>query len=331
MSKLELSIALSDNSRTRPLIESRVLVQGIDLITTVVHPSEMFWRQLRFGDFDISEMSLSSLFVAADRGDKTWVAVPVFTMRRFFHTGIYVRCDLAINEPRDLRGKRVGVPEYQQTSAVWSRGILEHEFGVKPQEIEWFMERGTDRSHGASTGFRPPAGVRLNVIPGNSNIGAMLVSGELDAAIHYLNADNLVDRSRVDLSASREVKRLFSDPASEGRRYYSKTKMYPINHTLVVRRAIVEKHPWVALNLFNAFSTAKKLKSGEAAETLLPQLETGLLSPDVKASLLADPMPYGVVSAQKEIETIAQYVYEQGLTKRLVSVDEIFAASVLDV
>jgi 4,5-dihydroxyphthalate decarboxylase len=328
---LELSIALSDNSRTRPLIESKVPVQGIDLITTIVHPSEMFWRQLRFGDFDISEMSLSSLFVAADRGDQTWVAVPVFTMRRFFHTGIYVRSDRGINEPVDLRGKRVGVPEYQQTSAVWSRGILEHEFGVKPQDIEWFMERAPDRSHGASTGFRPPAGVRLNTIPPSNNIGAMLISGELDAAIHYLNADNLVDRSRIDLSASREVRRLFNDPASEGRRYYSKTRLYPINHTLVVRRKLIEKHPWIALNLFNAFVAAKKLKSEEAAEVILPHVEIGLLPTDAKASLLSDPMPYGVVSAQKEIETIAQYVHEQGLTKRLVSISEVFAASVLDV
>jgi 4,5-dihydroxyphthalate decarboxylase len=159
----------------------------------------------------------------------------------------------------------------------------------------------------------------------------MLMAGDLDATIHYLNAQNLVDRSRIDLSTSREVRRLFVDPAAEGRRYYSKTGIYPINHTIVVRRALLEKHPWIALNLYNAFVAAKKFMNEKAIGIFLPQVETGLLSADALSSLSSDPMPYGLVSAQKEIATIAQYVYEQGLTKRLVSVDEIFAASVINV
>ena len=155
---LELSIALSDNERTRPLLEGRVAPQGIKLVPTMVHPSEMFWRQLRFAEFDVSEMSMSSLIIAVSRGDTRWVAIPVFTMRKFFYTSIIVRTDSGIAVPADLRGKRIGVPEYQQTWAIWSRGILQHEFDVHARDIEWFMERNPDKSHGGATGFTAPDG-----------------------------------------------------------------------------------------------------------------------------------------------------------------------------
>ena len=146
--KLELSLALSDNENTRPLLDGAVTAEGIRLIPTAVHPSEMFWRQLKFGEFDVSEMSMSSLLIATARGPTPWVALPVFTSREFFQTWTRVRADAGISKPADLRGKRVGVPEYQQTAAIWSRGILQHEFGVHAREIEWFMERNPDKSHG---------------------------------------------------------------------------------------------------------------------------------------------------------------------------------------
>src|ERR1700680_2628672 len=140
---LPLSIALSDNPNTRPLIDCDVAPEGIDLTTTVVHPSEMFWRQLRFAEVDVSEMSMSSLLISTALGPTPWVALPVFTTREFFHTRILVRADAGIAAPAALRGKRVGVPEYQQTAAIWGRGVLEHEFGVKPRDMEFFMERVT--------------------------------------------------------------------------------------------------------------------------------------------------------------------------------------------
>jgi 4,5-dihydroxyphthalate decarboxylase len=244
---LDLSIALSDNERTRPLLEGRVVPQGIRLVPTMIHPSEMFWRQLRFGEFDISEMSLSSLIISTARGDTRWVAIPVFTMRRFFHTSIIVRTDSGITEPAQLRGRRIGVPEYQQTWAIWSRGALQHEFGVHAREIDWFMERNPDKSHGGATGFTPPDGVRVSQIAATSNMGEMLLRGELDGAIHYLPEKNLVDRSTVDVSSV--TRPLFPDPAAEGRRYYAKTGLFPINHTVVIRRSLLEQHPWIALNL----------------------------------------------------------------------------------
>ena len=154
-----------------------------------------------------------------------------------------------------MRGKRIGVPEYQQTWAIWSRGALQHEFGVHPREIEWFMERNPDKSHGGATGFKPPDGVRVNQIPPTTNMGEMLLRGELDGSIHYLQEKNLVDRSTVDVSSV--THHLFPDPAAEGRRYYAKTGLFPINHTVVIRRSLLEQHPWIALNLYSAFVAAK--------------------------------------------------------------------------
>jgi 4,5-dihydroxyphthalate decarboxylase len=328
--RLPLSIALSDNPNTRPLIDGAVKAEGIDLTATVLHPSEMFWRQLRFAEFDVSEMSMSSLLISTARSPTPWVALPVFTTREFFHTRILVRADAGIASPADLRGKRVGVPEYQQTAAIWGRGVLENEFGVHPRDIEFFMERVADKSHGGATGFKPPAGVTVHQIPASTNIGEMLTAGELDATLLYLTDRNLVDRSRIDLSADKRVRSLFPDRAAEGRRYYAKTGIYPINHTVVVRRSLVEKHPWIALNLFSAFAAARAqvLRAGNVA--LAAHFETGVLGDDVRAALAADPMAYGVKATRKVLETIAAYVHAQGLTDRVVKIEELFAPATWD-
>ena len=329
--KMELSIALSDNERTRPLIDGLVKPQGMRLHTTVVHPSEMFWRQLKYADFDVSEMSVSSLLIAASRGDYTWAAIPVFTFRMFFHTRILVRADRGIKTPQDLRGKRVAVPEYQQTSAIWSRGILQHEFGVDARDVEWFMERTPDMSHGGSTGFTPPEGVRLNRIPPTTNIGEMLVKGEVDATLLYLTNTNLVDRSSIDISKVPEVQYLFPDPIAEGKRFYAKTGIYPINHTVVVRRELLEKHPWIALNLYSAFLNAKNDVTRRARAAMGPWLEVGALGDQAEKGFSADPLAYGVKAARPVLETVAQYLQEQGLTNRRVGLEEVFAKTTMDV
>jgi 4,5-dihydroxyphthalate decarboxylase len=289
----------------------------------------MFWRQLKFAEFDVSEMSLSSLIIATAQGLTDWVALPVFTMRHFFHTGILVRADAGISVPADLRGKRVGVPEYQQTSALWSRGILRDQFGVEPRDITWFMERSPEQSHGGATGFVPPEGVRLNYIPRETNIGEMLLDGSLDATLLYLVDPNLVDRSRADLSARSEIRRLFPDPQAEARRYYAATGIYPINHTVVVRRTLLERHPWIALNLYAAFVRVKERLNAQRDALLEPYTAAGLIDAAALAVLHGDPLAYGITAARPVLETIARYVYEQGLTKRLVRIEEVFGPSTL--
>jgi 4,5-dihydroxyphthalate decarboxylase len=327
---LDLSLALSDNPNTRPLLEGRVAAEGIRLTPSAVHPSEMFWRQLKFAEFDISEMSMSSLLISTAKGPTPWVALPVFTTREFFHTRMLLRADAGIHSPADLRGKRMGVPEFQQTAAIWGRGVLQHEFGVHTHEIEWFMERVADKSHGGATGFAPPKGVTVHQIPPHKNIGEMLVGGELDATLLYLTDRNLVDRSRLDLSNHPRVRPMFPDREAEGRRYYAKTGIYQINHTVVVRRSLYERHPWIALNLFKAFAAAKAQVRQRGEEFLRPYFPTGLLGGDARTALDADPMAYGVNSTRTVLETIAQYVHEQGLTSRRVGLEELFAASTMD-
>jgi 4,5-dihydroxyphthalate decarboxylase len=330
MTPLPLSIALSDNPNTRPLIDGDIEPEGIALTATVIHPSEMFWRQLRFAEFDVSEMSMSSLFISTARGQTPWLALPVFTTREFFHTRILVRADAGIEKPADLRGKRVGVPEFQQTAAIWGRGVLESEFGVHPREMEFFMERVADKSHGGATGFKAPPGVTVHQIPASTNIGEMLTRGELDATLLYLTHRNLVDRSRIDLAKDPRVRPLFPDRAAEGRRYYAKTGIYPINHTVIVRRTLIEQHPWIALNLYTAFAAARAKVLAAGQDALASFFETGGVGEDVRRALANDPMAYGVKATRKVMETIADYVHAQGLTDRRVKIEELFAPVAMD-
>src|SRR6202049_4127046 len=284
--KLQLSLAITSNPRTWPILDGSVKPDGIELVPTILHPSEMFWRQLRFADFDLSEMSVSSLMMARAGGDDRWLGLPIFTTRKFFHTEILVRRDAGINTPADLKGKRVGVPEYQQTAALWTRGVLQHEFGVQPKDMEFWMERTPEKSHGGATGFKPPPGVVVHQVPGDSSLGAMMLAGELDATVHYLSGRNLVDRSRADLAHHPDFKYLSPSPAAEGSRDYRKTGIFPINHQAVVRLDIYEKEPWVVLNLLKAFNKANYIANAQRIEHVEYHLATGLLSGDANAALL---------------------------------------------
>jgi len=327
---IPISIALASNPRTWPILDGRASASGIDLIPSVVHPSELFWRQLRFADFDVSEMSLSSLMMARAKGDERWVGLPVFTTRKFFHTEIMVRRDAHIEKPADLRGRRVGVPEYQQTAALWTRGVLQHEFGVEPKQMEFWMERVPSHSHRAAIGFMPPAGVTVHQIPQEKNIGAMMLSGELEAVIHYIVDPNLVDRSTADLWNHPEVKPLFADPVSEGVRYYRKTGIFPINHGMVVRREIAEKHPWVILNLYKAFEQANAIANKERLQHAEYHVSAGLVAPNTAEGLRAPLLQHGIRSNRAVLETAARYSVEQGLTPRLLRLEELFAPSAME-
>jgi 4,5-dihydroxyphthalate decarboxylase len=295
----------------------------------VLHPSELFWRQLRHSEFDVSEMSVSSLMMARSKGDERFAGIPVFTTRRFFHTTTLVRRDAGINVPADLKGKRVGVPEYQQTAALWARGVLQHEFGVHPKDMEFWMERPPSRSHGGATGFKPPPGVTVNQIPVEKSIGSMMVAGELDAVIFYLVDPNLIDRSTIDLHRHPDIKPLFPDPLAEGVRFYRKTGLYPINHGMVIKRELAEKHPWVLTNILKAFNRANELAERQRAEHVEYHVETGLIPAEAGKALQTPIISHGIIANQPVLETIAQYSNEQGLTPRLMKLDELFPASMM--
>src|SRR5580700_11802864 len=197
MADLKLSLAITRNPRTWAIIDGRAKPEGVDFIKTVLGPAEMFWRQLRFAEFDVSEISMSELMMIRGRGDERFIGIPVFTTRRFYHTMMFVRKDAGIASPADLKGKRVGVPEYVQTAALWTRGVLENEFGVAPKDMTFFMERLPARSHAGAIGFAAPPGVTINQIPPEKSIGSMMLSGELDACMSYIpkKGGDLIDRS----------------------------------------------------------------------------------------------------------------------------------------
>ena len=326
---LQLSAALASNPRTWPIFEGTAKAEGIEFVPTALHPSEIFWRQLRFADFDISEMSMSSLMMLKASGNQDWVGIPVFTTRRFFHTVCWVRKAAGINSPADLKGKRIGVPEYQQTAALWTRGAFEHEWGIAPSQVEFWMERVPTHSHAGAVAFKAPTGVTINQIPPENSIGTMILSGELDVAICYNAKHTLVDRSVVELSTHPDIKPMFPDPVAEGVRYLARTGLFPINHGMVVRREIYEKHPWIALNILAAFDEANALADRQRAEHLEYYVQTGRI-PKENVALVREPIVrHGVNANRKVLETAAQYSLEQGLTPRLMRMEDLFAASTL--
>jgi len=237
---------------------------------------------------------------------------------------VLVHRDAGIARPQDLRGKRVGVPEYQLTSIVWARGVIRDEYDVEPREMEWFVERLADASHGGATGFVAPPGVRITSLGPERNLGEMLVARELDALFHYIPSHNLIDRSSLDLRGRADVGTLFPDPAAEGRRYFRSTGVYPVNHCVVVRRTILERHPWVGLAVYDAFVAAKEHLDAQGRAALQPFFSAGLLPGGTRDSLAKDPWAYGMRNSRTAVETIERYLFEQGLLDRRVSVDELF-------
>lgn len=335
MSNLTLSFASALNERTKPLLDGSVSPEGIDLVPIVSDPAETFWRQLRFMEFDVCEMSLSSYLIGRSQGIDL-VAIPVFPSRRFFHTELDCNVAAGIEQPSDLRGKRIGVPEYQQTAALWLRGTLEHDFGVSQYDVHWFMERGEAFSHGGATGFRPPEGISFQRIAPGKSLASMLAAGELDAALvrRSLRKDpaNLLDRSwRVAVNGDwGEVRPVWSDRIAEGKRFFDQHGFIPVNHTYVIRGELLRRHPWIALNLYMAFAKAKQV--GE--RTLLESIPLSLVFrweylEQTHALFGDDPFPYGLEPNRSVLDELMGYSHEQGLIPELVPVESLFAPSTI--
>jgi 4,5-dihydroxyphthalate decarboxylase len=321
MGSLRLSAALSDNVYTRPILDGVVAPRGTEIVASPMHPSEMFWRQMRHREFDVSELSLSGLAIQRARGDDTWVPLPVFTTTEFFHTRLWVRTDAGIDTPADLAGKRVGLVEYQQTASVWLRGTLRDVHGVPPEKIHWVMERSGRRSHGRATGFQPPQGIDLTVLGDDGDLGAELLAGRLDAMVYRPTPWNVIDRRRTDIAGSPDVRPLFADEDAEYARYAERFGFVPVNHCVVVRRALVDEHPWLPLNVYVAFVEAKRGVLAALRRQLDAYRRRGLPTAELAAT---DPVPYGVTGQEAMLGTLFGYLHAEGLTDRLVTVDDVF-------
>lgn len=335
---LTLSFASAINERTRPIMDGTVRPEGITLNTVVSDPAETFWRMLKFGDFDISEMSISSLLMAVERGAEL-VAIPAFPARRFMHLELSCHRESGISHPSDLVGKRLAVGDYQQTAALWTRGILEHDFGVSQYDIQWYMERTPDRSHAAATGFELPKGISLTYIPPEKSMSTMLFNHELDAAMvkraMRKPASNAVERSaslKVSAQELNEViKPVFGDPLTEGKRFIDAHGFLPVNHTYVIRGDVARAHPWVPFSIYKAMLQAKEI----AERDIIKQIPLTLVFAEhyyeqTRDLLGKDLFPYGVTANRAALETLADYSHEQGLTKKRADIDSLFAPSTLD-
>jgi 4,5-dihydroxyphthalate decarboxylase len=335
MSKLTLAFISAFNERVEPLMNGTVQAEGVELIPTYSHPAETFWRQLKFGEFEVAEMSMSSFLIARSQG-ADMIALPVFPSRRLFQTELSYHVDSGITRPQDLAGKRLGVAEYQQTAALWIRGILEHDFGVSQYKIHWYMERSEEMSHGSATGFKPPPGISFNRIAQDKSLASTLLENELDvahvASPWVLQANALDRSSRIGGKGDwSRIKALFPDRMAEGARFYKQHGFLPVNHAYIIRGDVYRKYPWVAFNLYSGFVKAKAVST----EKLLERIPAALFfGPEYAAmtrqTIGEDPFPYGVKANEAMLDTITEYSYEQGLTPRRMKVEELFAEETLD-
>jgi 4,5-dihydroxyphthalate decarboxylase len=335
MAKLTLGFISAFNERVEPLMNGSVEAEGVELIPTYSHPAETFWRQLKFGEFEVAEMSMSSYLIARSQG-ADMIALPVFPSRRLFQAELSYHVDSGITKPEDLAGKRLGVAEYQQTAALWIRGILEHDFGVSQYKIHWYMERSEEMSHGGATGFKPPVGISFNRIAPDKSLASTLLENELDvahvASPWVLQANTLDRSSRIGGKGDwSKIKPLFPDRMAEAARFYKKHGFLPVNHAYIIRGDVYKKYPWLAASLYTGFIKAKAL----AREKMLERIPTALFFGREYAAMTRDmigddPFPYGVKANRAMLDTIIGYSHEQGLTPRKMKPEELFAAETLD-
>jgi 4,5-dihydroxyphthalate decarboxylase len=281
-------------------------------------------------------MSMSSYLIARSRG-ADMIALPVFPSRRFFHAELSYHIDSGVKEPGDLLGKRIGVGEYQQTAALWARGVLDHDFGVSQYKVDWYMERTDELSHGGATGFTPPPGISFHRIPPDKSMATMLVHHEIDAAPisgHLSRAVNVIDRS-THLRGSEgdwsKVKALFPDEIAEAKRFFTKYGFVPVNHTYIIRGDVHRAHPGVAVKLYDAFVQAKAQAMQTLEERIPAALMFGREYLAMTRNILGDdPFPYGIKTNRAMLDTIIGYSHEQGLTPRKMKIEELFAEETLD-
>ena len=322
MSELNLSVAIGDYDRNRPLLDGAVRIDGVDPVFMKLAPEEIFFRAFRTMDFDICELSLSSFTLKTALGNCPYVGIPAFVSRCFRHTSIFVRTD-RIKKPEDLKGRKVGVPEYQLTANVWARAILEDDFGVKPADIHWIRGGIEHAARPEKIAFKLPPGVRLDDAPEGTTISELLLKGEIDGFI----------APRAPLVTSPNIGWLFPDPMAAGKDYFKRTGIFPIMHLIGVRRTLVEKHPFLPAAVLKAFEQSKKIALDHLADVSATKVTLPFVEEQLKATrelMGEDFWPYGVASNRKTLEAFLRHHHGQGISPRLVAVEELFHPATLE-
>ena len=259
MAKVQLSIAIGDYDRNRPLLDGEVAIDGVEPIFMKLAPEEIFFRAFRNAEFDLCELSMSSTVVRTARGDCPYVAIPAFLSRTFRHTSVFIRTDRGIREPKDLGGRRIGIPEYQLTANVWVRAMLEDDYGVKASDVIWVRGGIEQAGRIEKITLDLPPGVRIESAPEGRSLNELLAAGEIDAFVGP-RAPSCFDRGHPD------VDWLFPDPALAAADYFSRTGFFPIMHLVVLRRAIAEAHPWLPAAVLKAFERSKAIATARLGD-----------------------------------------------------------------
>ena len=321
---MRLTLACWDYDRTRALIDGTVAPDGIELVYLNQPVEETFFRMMRYREYDCSEMSLSSSVASLDK-DAPFVAIPVFPSRFFRHSCIFVSAKSGIRRPADLKGKRVGVPEYQMTAPVWIRGILSDDYGVKVTDVQHFSGGEEEPGRDEKLKLSLPKEINLRPIGPEQTLSRMLADGELDALVTARAPSTFASRPN-------DVTRLFPNYVEVEKEYYRRTGIFPPMHTVVIRRDVYAKNPWVAQSLAKAFTAAKAkayalYDQTAALPAMVPWLVAGL--EEARREMGDDWWPYGLEPNRKALETFLRYHHEQGLSKRRFAPEELFARETL--
>jgi 4,5-dihydroxyphthalate decarboxylase len=326
VTKLTVSLTAGPYDRTRALFDGRVEIEGCNVVASPLEPEEIFFRAYRYHDFDITELSLSTHLLTTARGDSPFIGIPAFLSRVFRHSGIYIRTDRGIKSPADLRGKTIGLPEYQQTANVWIRGMLQDEYGVRTTDIKWRSGGLEQPGRTERTPITLPPEFDVKPIPSDATLSKLLEAGELDGVIGP-RAPSCFDRGAPNIA------RLFPDYRQAEEAYFRKTRLFPLMHIVGIRRELVERHPWLPANVFKAFVKAKDMAIAELGQIGRLSVTLPWLVPEVnaaKALMGEDYWPYGAAKNKADLDAVTRYMVEQGLAKRPPALDEIFAKSTLE-
>jgi len=321
MTHLRLTLACEDYDRTRSIKDGIIRAEGIELNYLTMSVEEIFWRMMKYEEFDVSELSMGAFLTAAARGHRPFVAIPVFPSRTFRHRCIFVNTAAGVQRVEDLRGKRMGVPEYSMTAAVWLRGLFQHEYGVQPGDIEWVQAGEEHPGRKDRVDFEVPPGVRLQSRP-DTTLNAMIERGEIDAMMSPR-------MPTCFLQGSPRVRRLFPDYRQVEMDYFRRTGLFPIMHVIVIRRSIYEKERWVAQTLYKAFCEAKDICMRDLYDTNILRVSLPWTSAEYEETrdlMSRDYWPYGMEPNRANLETLHGYLFEQGLIKQRLNLDELFAA-----
>jgi 4,5-dihydroxyphthalate decarboxylase len=328
MALLQLDLACGDYDIVRPLKDGIVRAEGMEInFVTINRPPEVHWRMGVHQEFDAAEMSFGSFVAGAGRRDFPFVGIPAFVYRKFRHSCAYVNVRSGIERPQDLRGRRVGVPEWQMTATVWLRGFIQDDFAVRPSDMHWLTGGLESSERKEKVSLTLPPEITIENIPPGKNLSDMLVAGEIDALLSAQVPVPYVKRAP-------QIRRLFADPRQAEAEHFRRTAIFPIMHVMVVREEFYRRHPWVAQSLYKALLESKNhcieaIYRNDAIHSALPW--TGQHAVEIERLMGRDFWPYGVAANRHALETFLRYAVEQGLTAEKLAIDALFSKETQDI